>query len=57
MMTKALKKDKGLDRTNKINLATWNIRGQYTDHRAVSLNVDDEWKELKYTISKVADEV
>ena len=30
---------------------------QYTDHRAVSLNVDDEWKELKDTILKVADEV
>ena len=30
---------------------------QYTDHRAASLNVDDEWKELKDTIFKVADEV
>ena len=30
---------------------------QYTDHRAVSLNVDDEWKELKDNILKAADEV
>jgi hypothetical protein len=30
---------------------------QYTDNRAVSLNVDNEWKELKDTILKVAGEV
>ena len=30
---------------------------QYTDNRAVSLNVDNEWKELKDTILKVADEI
>ena len=30
---------------------------QYTDNRAVSLNVDDEWKKLNDTILKVVDEV
>ena len=51
MMNKALKKDKGLGRTNRINLATWNIRG--LSHKEIELQ--NEFKKANIGIAVITE--